>query len=60
MNMSADSPSAGDGTIEITERVRRLEGQVAALTVLFLDEPTIRSRPANPRFDTGGPAAASP
>jgi hypothetical protein len=32
MNMSADSSPAGNGTIELTERVRRLEGQVAALT----------------------------
>jgi len=32
MNMSAGSSSAGNGTIELTERVRRLEGQMAALT----------------------------
>ncbi len=32
MNMSADSPSAGHGTTGLTERVRRLEGQMAALT----------------------------
>jgi hypothetical protein len=32
MNMSADSPSAGDGTTELAERVRRLEDQVAAVT----------------------------
>ena len=32
MNMSADSPSAGNGTTELTERVRRLEGQMAAVT----------------------------
>ena len=32
MNMSADSPSAGNGTTGLTERVRRLEGQMAALT----------------------------
>jgi len=32
MNMSADSPSAANGTSELTERIRRLEGQMAALT----------------------------
>jgi len=32
MNMSADSSSAGNGTTGLTERVRRLEGQMAALT----------------------------
>jgi hypothetical protein len=32
MNMSADSPSAANGTTELTERVRQLEGQMAALT----------------------------
>jgi len=32
MNISADSPSAANGTTELTERVRRLEGQMAALT----------------------------
>ena len=32
MNMSADSPSVGHSTTELTERVRRLEGQMAALT----------------------------
>jgi len=32
MNMSADSPSAGNGTTGLTERVRRLEGQMAAVT----------------------------
>jgi hypothetical protein len=32
MNMSADSPPAGHGTTELREHVRRLEGQVTALT----------------------------
>ena len=32
MNMSADSPSAGHGTTELTERVRRLEDRIAAVT----------------------------
>ena len=32
MNISADSPSAGNGTTGLTERVRRLEGQLAAVT----------------------------
>ncbi len=32
MNMSAGSPSAGNGTTELAERVRRLEGQMAAVT----------------------------
>ena len=32
MNISADSPSAGNGTTGLTERVRRLEGQMAAVT----------------------------
>jgi len=32
MNISADSPSAANGTIELTERIRRLEGQMAAVT----------------------------
>jgi len=32
MNMSADSPSAEHGTTELTERVHRLEDQMAALT----------------------------
>jgi hypothetical protein len=32
MNMSADSPSAGHGTTGLTERVGRLEGQMAAVT----------------------------
>jgi len=32
MNMSADSPSAGNGTTELTERVRRLEEHLAAVT----------------------------
>jgi len=31
MSMSADSPSAAYGTAELTERVRRLEDQMAAL-----------------------------
>jgi hypothetical protein len=32
MDASADSPSAANGTTELTERVRRLEDQLAALT----------------------------
>jgi len=32
MDTSADSPSAANGTTELTERVRRLEDQLAALT----------------------------
>jgi len=32
MNMSADSPSAANGTTGLTERIRRLEGQMAAVT----------------------------
>jgi hypothetical protein len=32
MNTSGDSSPAGNGTSELTERVRRVEGQVAALT----------------------------
>ena len=32
MNMSADSPSAANGTTELPERIRRLEGQMAAVT----------------------------
>jgi exonuclease VII small subunit len=32
MDTSADSPSAANGTAELTERVRRLEDQLAALT----------------------------
>jgi hypothetical protein len=32
MNVSADPPSAAKGTAELTERVRRLEGQLTALT----------------------------
>jgi exonuclease VII small subunit len=32
MEISADSPSAANGTTELTERVRRLEDQMAALT----------------------------
>jgi len=32
MNVSADPPSAAKGTTELTERVRRLEGQLTALT----------------------------
>ena len=32
MTMSADSPSVGNGTTELTERVHRLEGQMAAVT----------------------------
>ena len=32
MNVSADSPSAAKGTMELTERVRRLEDQLTAVT----------------------------
>ena len=32
MDTSADSPPAANGTTELTERIRRLEEQLAALT----------------------------
>ncbi|MFI5079878.1 MAG: hypothetical protein ACHQCE_02315 [Streptosporangiales bacterium] len=32
MNMSAGSPSAGNGVTDFTERIRRLEDQMAAVT----------------------------
>jgi hypothetical protein len=32
MNISADSPSAANGTTGLTERIRRLEGQMATVT----------------------------
>jgi hypothetical protein len=32
MNMSAGSPSAGNGATDFTERIRRLEDQMAAVT----------------------------
>ena len=36
MNMSADSPSVGNDTTGLTERVHRLEGQMAALTEVLV------------------------